>query len=246
MAFNLYLVLFSVAALGVVAVVLVFFSFDKRVKKQAERFKLKDLVDEDEEEEAGRQFSHSMHEHSEPSVTSDDPGLSALGFNALDVLWHDKQPAAMVEEFQLQAQQFNDQNVSHNPDLVILYVMTSAARPFASYELLQALLTAGLRFGERDIFHRYLVKDEQQKILFSVASAVEPGVFDLANIGGYSCTGLSLFMSISNVDDAAATFETMLDTARQLTDDLAGQLYDETQQPLTEATIAEYRERVQL
>ncbi len=120
---------------------------------------------------------------------------------------------------------------------IVLHLMAPAKMPYSGYELLQALLANGMRFGKMNIFHRHESKNGQGCVLFSLASANKPGTFDLPNMGGYSCPGLTLFMSVDGLSDPLHAFDVMLDTAQQLRDDLGGDLWDINHQPLNSDKI---------
>ncbi|QLH43325.1 MAG: cell division protein ZipA [Coxiellaceae bacterium] len=126
-------------------------------------------------------------------------------------------------------------------NLLIMSVMADPSQPYVGYELLQALLSAGFRFGKMNIFHRYQQLSGNGPVLFSLASATKPGTFELSKIGGYACAGLTLFMQVDDDKDLLMAFECMLDTAHQLIDDLGGQLWDDERKPLTEEKIAWWR-----
>ena len=81
------------------------------------------------------------------------------------------------------------------PTPVILYLMAPSNSTFGGYELLQALLSAGLRFGEQQVFHRHEHKDGRGKTLFHCASAESPGTFDLSKMGSFATRGLCLFFN---------------------------------------------------
>src|SRR3990167_2175937 len=82
---------------------------------------------------------------------------------------------------------------SANDVVVALYLMMPEGMTYAGYELLQALLSAGLRFGEHRIFHRHTHKDGRGDVLFHCASAIAPGTFDLTKMGSFTSQGLCLF-----------------------------------------------------
>lgn len=127
-------------------------------------------------------------------------------------------------------------------DLILFYLTAPTTRPFLGYELVQALLSANLRLGSLNLFHRY---DEQGKILFSVSQANQTGGFDLDQIGEINCRGLILFMQ-PHPDTAQFVLEDLLNTAYELAEELDGQLEDAKHQPLNEQTLTHYRERCAL
>lgn len=129
-------------------------------------------------------------------------------------------------------------------DLLILYVVAKPGSFFASYDLLQTISAAGLQFGDMNIFHYYLPTETGDVKLFSLASATEPGEFDLNNIGDFSCVGLTLFMNIREVPNVRQAFNKMLKTAEQLADDLDGELRAGPHVPWSEKKLEEYQEKV--
>jgi len=127
---------------------------------------------------------------------------------------------------------------------VILFIRASLGRQYGGYELLQSLLSCGLRFGENNIFHRYEQRPSGQVIMFSIAAATKTGELKLADIGEFSCLGLSLFLNLNEHVYPSVNFELMLDTGRQLTEDLGGTLLDERQTVLTQEKVQDIREKI--
>lgn len=128
----------------------------------------------------------------------------------------------------------------------ILYLMLVAKpnKPYVGYELLQALLAGGLRFGAMNIFHRHEDLNGNGKILFSVASASEPGTFEINKMGAYSGKGLMLFMRLSNNKDLMHAFDLMIETAKQLIEDLDGDMIDDEQKILTNEKIEKLKKKI--
>lgn len=120
-----------------------------------------------------------------------------------------------------------NKNVAHSQQtllpthdqLVIIHVMAKPGALFVGYELLQAIIATGLRHGHMQIFHYY---DNEENVLFSLVSAVEPGIFDLEQIGGFSTPGLSFFMNKHAVKNPDQVLSLMLTVAEQLAEDLGG------------------------
>jgi cell division protein ZipA len=228
---TLYLILLAVMGLGVVALTMIALSYRKPSYKNK-----KPPVARDKPERA------APAKPPKPFKATHDPALVELGFSLLDpALAQEPAPAAANVAPTPTAVILAEKPAAPKPPFIIFYLLTAPERPFAGYELLQALLAADLRFGAKRIFHCYDKKNNDEDILFSLASAIEPGIFDIANIGEFSCHGLCLFMTPKQLRDPLAVFELMLETAQQLAEDLAGQLCNEKREPLTEAEIADYR-----
>jgi cell division protein ZipA len=98
---------------------------------------------------------------------------------------------------------------------------------FAGDELILSMRGIGLRHGKFGIFHRYEGSDEDNTI-FSAASLVEPGSFDLSNIKEQQLPGISLFLILPGPIEGAEAFDLMMSTARALAQTLDGELLDES------------------
>ncbi len=133
---------------------------------------------------------------------------------------------------------------SQSDCVVVMYLMAPEGNPYAGYELLQALLSAGLRFGKNRIFQRHVHKDGRGDVLFHCASAVAPGTFDLTQMGAFSCPGLSLFFSASSVDEPLSTFDCLLETIDQLVEDLGGEVLDDTRAVFSKDRMVKYRQQI--
>ncbi|MDP3562713.1 MAG: cell division protein ZipA C-terminal FtsZ-binding domain-containing protein [Legionellaceae bacterium] len=130
---------------------------------------------------------------------------------------------------------------------VMMFLLAKANRQLAGYELLQAVLAAGLRFGEGNLFHRHQYSNGQGTVMCSLAAATDKGVFDLQNIGAFTVRGLCLYMHASGspgIDEER--FDIMLDTAKTLSEDLDTHLLDDRRQPLSDVSIRRYHQQLNL
>lgn len=113
------------------------------------------------------------------------------------------------------------------PDRILTVRLTGrGGASFAGEALRRALEDAGLQHGRFGIFHRCHQPDRQQSI-FSVASLVEPGSFDLSSMDAERLPGVSMFMTVPGPVDALSAFDDMLATARDLATILDGEVLDE-------------------
>jgi len=110
--------------------------------------------------------------------------------------------------------------------IVTLRLVARGDGHFGGEQVVLALRGLGLRHGKFGIFHRVEGTDDES-IVFSVASLVEPGTFDLANIRQQELPGVSMFMVLPGPQDGAEAFDEMMETARALADSLNGELLDE-------------------
>ena len=111
--------------------------------------------------------------------------------------------------------------------IVTLRLIARNGGAFRGDELILSMRGIGLRHGKFGIFHRYDGNDEQ-KTVFSAASLVEPGSFDLANIKEQEIPGISLFLVLPGPIDGIEAFDLMMEAARALAQALDAELLDES------------------
>jgi len=111
--------------------------------------------------------------------------------------------------------------------IVTLRLVAANGGAFAGDKLALALRGAGMRHGKFGIFHFY-DRDDENRVVFSAASLVEPGSFDLANLREQKFPGISLFMVLPGPLEGAQAFDRMMGAARELAQTLDGELLDET------------------
>ena len=131
--------------------------------------------------------------------------------------------------------------VNERSRLISVYILANGNSSFSGYDLLQSLLASGLRFGEMNIFHRHEDSNGSGKVLFSLASATEPGTFNVQNMGSFNGKGLCMFMQVRGSDKDNEVFELFIKTAQKLSDELNGSIYDDSRHPLTKDSLHRYQ-----
>jgi len=122
----------------------------------------------------------------------------------------------------------DDAPPSNGPQkIVTVRIVAREKKFFKGDDLILSMRGIGLRHGKFGIFHRYDGNDET-KTVFSAASLVEPGSFDLQNIKEQEIPGISLFLVLPGPLDSVEGFDMMLAAARTLTQSLDGELLDES------------------
>jgi cell division protein ZipA len=111
--------------------------------------------------------------------------------------------------------------------IVTLRVVARNKGAFSGDELVLTLRGIGMRHGKFGIFHRHESTDNSN-VVFSAASLVEPGSFDLENIKEQKVPGISMFMVLPGPMDGAKAFDLMMEAARVLSQSLNAELLDES------------------
>ena len=108
-------------------------------------------------------------------------------------------------------------------------------------KLLEALLAESLQHGKYSIFHRL---HTDGSIIFSVASMVEPGTFDLDKVGETLYPGITIFAQLPGPVPGMHALNEVVACARRLQANLGGTLQDERGVPLTVHRIERMRQEV--
>ena len=111
--------------------------------------------------------------------------------------------------------------------IVTLRLIAREGGAFRGDELILSMRGIGLRHGKFGIFHRYDGNDADRTV-FSAASLVEPGSFDLENIKDQEIPGISLFLVLPGPIAGIEAFDLMMNAARALAQSLNAELLDES------------------
>lgn len=170
-------------------------------------------------------YIYSRRERDQPArEKSDGPRIAPnLGDEEIDAA-----ESAFEELPEDQSQEVEEAPQDDAPQkIVTLRLIARDGGAFRGDELILSMRGIGLRHGKFGIFHRYDGNDENRTI-FSAASLVEPGSFDLANIKDQEIPGISLFLVLPGPVDGVEAFDLMMEAARALAQALDAELLDES------------------
>ena len=138
--------------------------------------------------------------------------------------------------------------------LVLVLTIMSEDEPFTGQAVKEALEAEGLRHGEMRIFHYFDgvsdeaesndVNNENALPIFSAASLVEPGYFDLDKLNEMEVPGLTLFCQLPGSQSGEDAFNLMLDKGRGAAVRLHGQLCDDKRNRFTTQAKTHYQDRI--
>ncbi|MDJ0701486.1 MAG: cell division protein ZipA [Woeseiaceae bacterium] len=175
-------------------------------------------------------YWYSRRERNEPDETESDVERREPTLLQDDVSEIDELPAPEPES---DSPEIEDAPAEPAPapdapqKIVTLRLTARNGGQFRGDELILSLRGIGMRHGKFGIYHRYDGADEDRTI-FSAASLVEPGSFDVANIKEQQIPGISLFMVLPGPIDGVEAFDLMMAAARALAQSLDGELLDES------------------
>lgn len=179
----------------------------------------------------------------EPIPGIDSPGAGiAPGFSA-----NGEEPPATARPNSMEQQElfgFSAQEESpvDVPDLIIQINVKARKAPFDGPAIVKAMQETGMHLSHPAIYQR-LASDGSKKVLYNLASMVEPGVFP-KSMADFSTPGLTLFTQLPGPGDGMMIFSDMLYTAERLAATLLGDLQDDTHSVLSKQTIEHLREQI--
>jgi cell division protein ZipA len=132
-------------------------------------------------------------------------------------------------------------NAAEQQRIVTIRVCTLGETRWSGNQLMAALELHGLAFGRYQVFHR---KHTDGRSLFCVASLIEPGTFDIAEMADQQFRGITLFAVLPGPIRPLETMDELLRTARGLAEELSGMVQDAKGMPLSPQRAAALREDI--
>lgn len=128
--------------------------------------------------------------------------------------------------------------------IVTVFVCAREGETIDGAAIVVAAEKAGLVYGHMDIFHRLVDGSPDAEPVFSVASMVKPGHFDLRHVHDIQTPGLTFFMTLPGPVPALDAWEMMLPTAQRMAELLDALVLDEQRNALGRQGIAHIRDEL--
>jgi len=129
------------------------------------------------------------------------------------------------------------------PDKITsLFLLARDNHVITGAELLQATVSTGMEFGDMNIFHR--VAEGAEQSVFSLANAAKPGQFERDEWNTFETTGVVIFMTLPGPVQALDAWDSMLATARRMSEILHADMLDDERSPFTRQREAQVREEM--
>lgn len=131
------------------------------------------------------------------------------------------------------------------PEMIIVFFLMARDSVFSGADIALAMERYGLLPGTQGIYE-YSAEDDQgrDKVLFSVASAVEPGLFDFENMADFNSPGLVAFMQLPGPVDSVDGFDRMVMLIQQMAEFLNAEIHDDKHSVVTLQTLGHLREKI--
>lgn len=128
--------------------------------------------------------------------------------------------------------------------IVSLYVAARAGSTLRGEDIVVAAEKTGMVFGHMNVFHRLLEGHPERGPVFSMASIIKPGSFDMATIRELETPAIAFFLTLPAPVPALDAWEKMLPTVQRMAELLDGVVLDENRNALGRQRIAHIRDEL--
>ena len=129
-----------------------------------------------------------------------------------------------------------------DPVVLPLLVASADGAAFPGDRVESLIEEIGFEYGALSIYH---YPGELGETLFSLMNGVKPGTFDRGNSASFATPVLALFMQLPlNSPSESLILDQMIDIARDIADQLGGEVLDDQRLPLSSESIDRYREQL--
>jgi len=138
----------------------------------------------------------------------------------------------------------SEANINQADDPVVLPLLVASVdgTVFPGDRVEDLLEEIGFEYGALSIYH---YPDGLGETLFSLMNGVKPGTFDRGNSASFATPVLALFMQLPlNRSSESLVLDQMIDIARDIADQLGGEVLDDQRLPLSSESIDRYREQI--
>ena len=128
--------------------------------------------------------------------------------------------------------------------IVSLYVAARAGEVLRGEDIVVAAEKTGLVFGYMNVFHRLVEGHPERGPIFSMASILKPGSFDMAHIREMETPAIAFFLTLPAPMTALDAWDKMLPTVQRMGELLDGVVLDDSRNALGRQRISHIREEL--
>lgn len=128
--------------------------------------------------------------------------------------------------------------------IVSLYVAARAGSTLRGEDIVVSAEKTGLVFGHMNVFHRLLEGHPERGPVFSMASIIKPGSFDMATIRELETPAIAFFLTLPAPVPALDAWEKMLPIVQRMAELLDGVVLDDSRNALGRQRIAHIRDEL--
>ena len=184
-----------------------------------------------------RQPTPHFNYQQRPKQDTDDPTEPTDA-----ALHHAPEPVAPIPAPRVDAKPQSPVETHAESQVIALLIVNPEGSPFPGDAVQDLIEDVGFEYGAMSIYH---YADEFGQTLFSLMNGVKPGLFNRGDVHSFSTPVLALFMQIPMPDQSETlVLDRLIDTARDMAEQLGGELLDDRREPLSSESIDRYREQL--
>ncbi|MDR1076407.1 MAG: cell division protein ZipA [Xanthomonadaceae bacterium] len=154
------------------------------------------------------------------------------------------QPELDLEPSGLPASALGRREIQDFDKIVTLVIAARAEQALRGEDIVVAAEKTGMVFGHMDVFHRLADGHPERGPIFSMASILNPGSFDMATIHDMETPAITFFLTLPAPVPALDAWEKMLPTVQRMAELLDGVVLDDGRNALGRQRIAHIREEL--
>ena len=128
--------------------------------------------------------------------------------------------------------------------IVTVYIAARAGEKLRGPDIVVAAEKAGLTYGHMNVFHRLVEGHPERGPIFSMASIMKPGSFDMVHIREMETPAIAFFLTLPAPMTALDAWEKMLPTVQRMAELLDGVVLDDSRNALGRQRIAHIRDEL--
>lgn len=128
--------------------------------------------------------------------------------------------------------------------IVTLVVAARPGQVLSGEDIVVAAEKTGMVYGYQSIYHRMVEGCHEKGPVFSMASVLKPGSFDMATIGEMETPAVAFFLTLPGPLDALDAWEKMEPTAQRMAELLDATVQDDSGNTLGRQRIAHIRDEL--
>lgn len=128
--------------------------------------------------------------------------------------------------------------------IVSLYVAARSGQVLRGEDIVVAAEKTGMVFGHMSVFHRLVEGQPEAGPVFSMASILKPGSFEMASIGAMETPAIAFFLTLPAPLPALDAWEKMEPTVQRMAELLDAVVLDDSRNALGRQRIAHIRDEL--
>ncbi len=178
-------------------------------------------------------------ERREPSISADGQPQAGAGDYSGEV----SQPELGLEPSDAETGTELGKRPNQDFDKIVsLFVAAKAGQVLRGEDIVVAAEKTGLTFGHMNVFHRLVEGHPERGPIFSMASILKPGSFDMNHIREMQTPAIAFFLTLPAPMTALDAWEKMLPTVQRMAELLDGVVLDDSRNALGRQRVAHIRD----